>query len=280
MPSTPAQSTNAQSFTQADIDERFAFATELVAEAGALAASYFADIDSLDVTSKGPQDVVSQADLNTEILIRDRLAARFPDDAFFGEETGPQGVDGAAGIWVVDPIDGTQPFVMGLPTWCVSIAFIADSVMHIGLVFAPAANELFAAQRGKGATLNGRSIAVRPADSFNDGMVGVGYSLRSDVDDLIETMTRLLKAGGMFQRNGSGALSLCYVACGRLIGYVEMHINSWDCLAALLLITEAGGEINDFMAGDALNEGNRVVAGPPSLYSRLEALLPAGGGQR
>jgi myo-inositol-1(or 4)-monophosphatase len=266
--------TPGETFTQAAIDERFAFATELIAEAGALAASYFADIDSLDVTSKGPQDVVSQADLNTEILIRDRLAARFPDDAFFGEETGPVGVDGAAGIWVVDPIDGTQPFVMGLPTWCVSIAFISGSVMHIGLVLAPVAGELFAAQRGRGATLNGRPISVRPAHSFDDGMVGIGYSTRTDPDDVIVTMSRLLKSGGMFQRNGSGALTLCYVACGRLIGYVEMHINSWDCLAALLLITEAGGEINDFLAGNALHDGNRVVAGPPALYGQLEGLLP------
>jgi myo-inositol-1(or 4)-monophosphatase len=266
--------TPGETFTQADIDERFAFATELIAEAGALAASYFADIDSLDVTSKGPQDVVSQADLNTEILIRDRLAARFPDDAFFGEETGPVGIDGAAGIWVVDPIDGTQPFVMGLPTWCVSIAFISGSVMHIGLVLAPVAGELFAAQRGRGATLNGRPISVRPAHSFDDGMVGIGYSTRTNPDDVIVTMSRLLKSGGMFQRNGSGALTLCYVACGRLIGYVEMHINSWDCLAALLLITEAGGEINDFLAGNALHDGNRVVAGPPALYGQLAALLP------
>jgi myo-inositol-1(or 4)-monophosphatase len=226
------------------------------------------------VTSKGPQDVVSQADLNTEILIRDRVAARFPDDAFFGEETGPVGIDGAAGIWVVDPIDGTQPFVMGLPTWCVSIAFISGSVMHIGLVLAPVAGELFAAQRGRGATLNGRPISVRPAHSFDDGMVGIGYSTRTNPDDVIVTMSRLLKSGGMFQRNGSGALTLCYVACGRLIGYVEMHINSWDCLAALLLITEAGGEINDFLAGNALHDGNRVVAGPPALYGQLAALLP------
>jgi myo-inositol-1(or 4)-monophosphatase len=264
----------AETFTQAELDERFAFATELIAEAGSLAASYFADIESLNVTSKGPQDVVSQADVNTELLIRERLASRFPGDAFFGEETGPHGVEGAAGIWVVDPIDGTQPFTLGLPTWCVSIAFIQGAVMEIGLVFSPAASELFAAQRGRGATLNGRPISVSKAISLREGMVGVGYSTRTDPEDLLTTMSRLLHQGGMFQRNGSGALTLCYVACGRLIGYVESHINSWDCLAALLLITEAGGEINEFLAGDALHDGNLVVAGPPALYGQLAALLP------
>lgn len=260
--------------TQAGVDERFAFATELIAEAGALAASYFADIESLDVTSKGPQDVVSQADVNTELLIRERLAERFPDDAFFGEETGPHGVEGAVGIWVVDPIDGTQPFVLGMPSWCVSIAFIRGRVMEIGLVFSPPGDELFSAQRGHGATLNGRPISVSTAASLRDGMVGVGYSTRTDPDDLLATMGRLLHQGGMFQRNGSGALTLCYVACGRLIGYVEMHINSWDCLAALLLITEAGGQVNDFLEGNALHDGNRVIAGPPALYESLAALLP------
>jgi myo-inositol-1(or 4)-monophosphatase len=263
-----------QPFTQQQIDERFAFAQVLIREAGALAAGYFADIDALDVKSKGPQDVVSQADVNTELLIRDRLAERFPQDAFFGEETGPQGVEGNVGVWVVDPIDGTQPFVMGMPSWCVSIAFIQGTTMHIGLVFNPAGNEMFEAQRGKGATLNSKPISIRPATSFNDGMVGVGYSRRSDPDDLLHIMEGLLKGGGMFNRNGSGALSLCYVACGRLIGYVEMHINSWDCLAALLMITEAGGEINDFLEGDSLHEGNHVLAAGPDLYPQIAALLP------
>ena len=264
----------ARSFTQAEVDERFAFATELIAEAGALAASYFADIESLEVTSKGPQDVVSQADVNTELLIRERLAERFPDDAFFGEESGPHGVEGAVGIWVVDPIDGTQPFTLGLSSWCVSIAFIQGSVMEIGLVFSPPADELFSAQRGRGATLNGRPISVSAAASLRDGMVGIGYSTRTDPEILLDTMGRLLHQGGMFQRNGSGALTLCYVACGRLIGYVEMHINSWDCLAALLLITEAGGQVNDFLEGSALHDGNRIIAGPPALYESLAALLP------
>ena len=264
----------ALSFTQAELDERFAFATVLIAEAGALAASYFADIGSLEVTSKGPQDIVSQGDVNTELLIRERLAARFPDDAFFGEETGPHGVEGASGIWVVDPIDGTQPFTLGLPTWCVSIAFVQGSVIEIGLVFGPAAGELFAAGRGRGATLNGRPISVSKATSLREGMVGVGYSTRTDPEDLLTTVGRLLNQGGMFQRNGSGALTLCYVACGRLIGYVEMHINSWDCLAALLLITEAGGQVNDFLEGNALHNGNRIIAGPPALFDSLASLLP------
>ena len=255
------------------IQERFVFATELIRDAGALAAGYFADIGSLTVKNKGPQDLVSEADLNTEVLIRDRIKARFADDAFFGEETGPSDLDGAVGIWVVDPIDGTQPFLSGMANWCVSIAFIVGRTMEIGLVYDPMANELFSARRHHGATLNDKPIHVATAASFGDGIVSVGYSLRTKPDDLLRSMARLLHAGGMYQRNGSGALSLCFVACGRLIGYVEQHINSWDCLAALLIISEAGGVINDFLAGDALAKGNVVIAGPPALYPALAALL-------
>jgi myo-inositol-1(or 4)-monophosphatase len=252
---------------------RHAFAIDLIREAGALAAGYFADIASLTVKNKGPQDLVSEADHNTEVLIRDGLLARFPEDGFFGEETGPNDIDATSGVWVVDPIDGTQPFLSGMADWCVSIAFIVGRTMEIGLVFDPIANELFSARRGHGATLNDRPIHVAKATTFGDGIVSVGYSLRTKADDVLAMMGRLLHSGGMYQRNGSGALSLCYVGCGRLIGYVEKHINSWDCLAALLIIQEAGGEINDFLVGDALRAGNRVVAGPPALFPALVGLF-------
>ena len=263
MPLTPAQ-----------IDERHAFAIELAQEAGTLAARYFADIESLEVRSKGLQDVVSQADVETEMLIKSRIAERFPDDAFLGEETGAEGLHDAEGIWVVDPIDGTQPVVSGLPNWCVSIAFVVDGVARSGVVFNPVERELFAARERAGATLNGRPIRVREATSLEEGIVTLGYSRRSPIESIVTALDRLLRAGGMFSRNGSGALGLCYVANGRFIGYVEPHINSWDCLAGLLCITEAGGVTNDWLAGDALLEGNRIVAGPPGVYDALDALLP------
>ncbi len=260
-------------FTQADLDARFALAGALVREAGALARRYFADIGALTIVAKGPRDMASEADVETELLIRARLKQHFPQDAFFGEETGASDLAGAAGIWVVDPIDGTQPFVSGLATWCVSIAFVAHGVTEIGVVFAPVAEELFVARRGHGATLNGHAIHPHPGRSLSDGIVSVGYSPRIGPAQILPVLTRLLEGGGMFHRNGSGTLSLCYVGCGRLLGYVEPHINSWDCLAALLVVTEAGGRTNDFLTGDALTKGNRVVAGPDAMFADLLALL-------
>ncbi len=108
---------------------------------------------------------------------------------------------------------------------------------------------------------------------LDQGIVAVGYSPRIGADDILPMFERLLRAGGMFYRDGSGALGLCYVACGRLIGYVEAHINSWDCLGALAVLEAAGGRSNDFLADDGLWNGGRLVAGPPALYPALAALV-------
>jgi myo-inositol-1(or 4)-monophosphatase len=257
-----------------DLDARFAFGSRLVTEAGALAMGYFQRLGSLTIKSKGPQDMASEADLNTELLIRDRLAAAFPEDAFLGEETGrTDAVAGARGIWVVDPIDGTQPFISNMPNWCVSIAFVLDGRTELGFVAAPARGELFIARRGQGATLNGAPISVRHEARMTDGMIGLGYSSRTPPRDFIPLLSAVLDQGGIFFRNGSGALSLCDVACGRLIGYVELHINSWDCLAALALIEAAGGVVSDFLADGGMWRGHPLAAGAPEIFPSLAALV-------
>ena len=260
--------------TDQEIQQRFDFGKELIVKAGELAMSYFNSLETLDIKSKGPQDFVSEADYNTEVLIKDAIKAKFPDDAFFGEETGPTGLAGANGIWVVDPIDGTQPFLMGMSSWCVSIAFISGEEMLIGLVYSPAGNQFFAAQKGRGATLNEKPIEARNAKTLNDGIVSVGYSNRTTPKELIQMMSGLLENGGMYHRNGSGALGICYVASGALIGYIEKHINSWDCLAALLIVKEAGGRINNFIKDNGLHDGGKIIAASPALYEQLNSFIP------
>lgn len=255
------------------IYQRYSLAHGIIKEAGALALGYFNRLETLTVKSKGVQDLVSEADLQTELLIRQRIAEAYPEDAFFGEETGATGVEGARGIWVVDPIDGTQPFLSGQSCWCVSIAFVHDGALQFGLVFAPKDDELFAGGLHAPATLNGKPIRPHDGSRLTDGIVSVGYNNRIAPDDLLAVMERLLKAGGMFQRNGSGALCLSYVACGRLLGYVECHINSWDCLGAIAVIRAAGGRTNDFLADDGLLQGNPVIAAGPHVYEAVAALL-------
>ena len=256
-----------------DIIARFEFASGLIKDAGQLALDYFHRLGTLTIKQKGEQDMASEADLNTELLIRDRIRRRFPEDAFLGEETGQTQFSADQGVWVVDPIDGTQPFISGLGGWCISIAFVVNGTLEMGLVYGPARNELFKGCRGEPATLNGRPVRVGSATRLTDGILGVGYSPRVKAEDFLPLFSRLLQQGSMFYREGCGALALCYVACGRLIGYVEPHINSWDCLGALAVVQAAGGIINDFLANDGLRKGNRVIAGPPTLYPTLLALF-------
>jgi len=252
---------------------RFAFAEALGLEAGRVALDFFDRVETLSVHRKGPQDMASEADLAVERLIRERLADRFPEDAFLGEETGQSGFDEAQGVWVVDPIDGTQPFVNGLRSWCVSIAYVHEGEVIFGVVNNPASGEVFAGASWLPATRNGVAIHPNSARSLADGLVYLGASPRVSADQVVPVLDRLLRAGGMFVRGGSGALGLCDVACGRLIGYVEPHINSWDCLGAVAVLQAAGCLVNDFLVGDALLTGNRIVAGPPAVYDQLLALL-------
>ncbi len=251
---------------------RYEFALALIKDAGGLAHSYFKKRGDLTIKSKGMQDMVSEADLNTELLIRGRLAEQFPQDAFLGEETGLSTFETGQGIWVVDPIDGTQPFVSGMSSWCVSIAFVKEGGLRFGMVYAPERGELFAGGVGFPATLNGTPVERHPGRSVREGITGVGYSMRVKPEAYMDFFGRLLTEGGMFYRDGSGALTLCYVACGRLVGYVEPHINSWDCLGAVAVIQSAGLKTNDFLAEDGLRKGNWLIAGNAEVYKELERI--------
>ena len=255
-----------------DLTPRFTLAQTLIREAGTLASGYFHNLASLTITAKGPQDMVSQADLNTELLIKSRIAAAFPEDAFLGEETGVTAFAEGQGIWVVDPIDGTQPFVSGLTNWCVSIAFVRGDTVQFGLVYAPERDELFVGGTGIPATLNGKPLPRHPGKSLRDGITAMGYNTRTPPEAFLRPFEGLLRAGGMFYRDGSGALMLSYVAAGRLLGYFEPHINSWDCLGAIAVIKAAGLCVNDFLANDGLTKGNVIIAGIPEVYDDLVAL--------
>lgn len=252
--------------------DRYAFAQELIREAGQVAMGYFQNRGGLTITAKGAQDMASEADLETELHIRRRLETVFPGDAFLGEETGTSEIAPGQGVWVVDPIDGTQPFISGMSSWCVSIAFVRDGAVRFGLVYAPARDELFAGGEGFPATLNGTPIPPHPARSIRDGITAVGYSTRIPPETILALLDRFLKAGGMYYRDGSGALALAYVAAGRLVGYIEPHINSWDCLGAIGVIHAAGLRTNDFLAGDGLHRGNLLIAGGDQVYAELEAI--------
>jgi len=253
--------------------ERAAAAAEIAGAAGALALDFFARREDLVVEAKAnAQDIVSRADREVEALIRARVAAAFPDDGFLGEEFGA--TPGTSGYrWVVDPIDGTSPFLFGLPHWCVSIAVHDGRETIAGAIDAPTAGERYVARLGGGAELNGRRLRISADLTIRNGVIGVGANHRTPPRAAARVIERLLAAGGMFYRNGSGALMLAHVAAGRLAGYWEAHMNAWDCLAGLLLVAEAGGRCAPFCAGRDLAEGDAVLAMAPGAWDGMKAVL-------
>lgn len=255
------------------LDKRFALAKLLAQEGGAMALDYFNRRDSLVIeTKRDLQDVVSIADRNVETLIRDRVEALFPEDGFLGEEFGlAAGTSGYT--WVVDPIDGTAPFVNGMPNWCVSVAVLHGGEPVIGVIGAPCHGELYAAATGRGARLNGRVLTLDPARTIRNALTGIGANSYVAPEVVADIVARLLQAGGNFIRNGSGALMLAYVAAGRLVGYYEPYMHAWDCLAGYCLVKEAGGWHHPFPTdGETLTKGASVVAAGPGAREDLARL--------
>ncbi len=255
--------------SQDGLERRFDAARTVAREAGALARHHYDNRAKLTVEVKGVQDVVSSADREVEDLVVRRLGETFPEDSFLGEE---RGGTGAARLWVIDPIDGTANFLRGIPYWSVSIAYVVEGEIEIGIVFDPVADELFAARKGNGATRNGVAVSVSGCTDLTKATVGVGFSYRRPVADHVTVTRRLLDAHCEYRRMGSAALALAHVADGRSDGYWEAHCNSWDVLAGLALVREAGGWLNAFLDGDGLTQGNVVQACPPSLLGALSAL--------
>lgn len=247
----------------AALDLREAVCRDLLASAGRLAMDGYAELGAgTTVSMKGPQDYLTRTDGEVEEHIRGELAAAFPDDGFLGEETG--GV-ASARLWVVDPIDGTANFMRGIPHFCTSIAFVDQGRVQIGGIANPASGEVYFARLGRGATRNGRPIHVAATQSFERTTVEFGWSPRVPNQKYVEKISALLALGANVRRSGSGALGLAYVADGRTDAYAELHINSWDCLAGLLLVREAGGLINDFLGDGGLMQGNPVLATAPGI---------------
>ncbi len=250
--------------SQHDLDTAIAMARL----AGALALKHFRAIDQLTIEQKGHQDLVSNADKEVETLIRAEIARHWPNDGIVGEEHGVEaGTSGAE--WVIDPIDGTANFVRGIPQWCVSIARVRGGAPEIGVVYEPVSDEMFAARRGGGATVNGRPMRVAPARDLTEGSVGTGFSARIEAAHVVAAIGEIIAKGGVFFRNASGALMLAYVASGRLIGYIEEHMNSWDCMAALLMVEEAGGVVLPLDPATCVAEGGKIVAAGPGVYPEI-----------
>jgi myo-inositol-1(or 4)-monophosphatase len=198
------------------------------------------------IHKKGRIDLVTAADLEVEAAFRALIATRFPTHAVLGEEGDSSAGPPSRCRWIIDPVDGTTNFAHGLQLFGVSIAFEADGVVEAGVVYDPTADELFTAERGLGAWLNGRRIRVSEASTLVDSLLCTGfpYSVREDRQRHLRMFGAFLEEAQGVRRLGSAALDLCYVAAGRLDGYWEEKIHPWDVAAGALIVEEAGGRVS------------------------------------
>jgi myo-inositol-1(or 4)-monophosphatase len=248
-----------------------ALAESVARDAGALLRESFRGPELRIVSKSTPTDLVSEADHAAEHLIRERLAAARPDDGVLGEEGGDR--RGTSGLrWVVDPLDGTINFLFGLPQWAVSIACEDDDGALVGVVYDPERNELFAAERGGPATLDGRPINGSTKEDLATALIGTGFGYDAEVRRAQAAVAaRLLPQVRDIRRFGAAAIDLVWTACGRLDAYYEHGLNAWDLAAGALICQGAGLTVRHLDPVGPSNPG--VVVGPPTLVDALTPLL-------
>jgi myo-inositol-1(or 4)-monophosphatase len=227
------------------------------------------------------EDIVTEADRETEDLIRSLLAKARPDDGILGEEG--NALQGSSGLtWVVDPIDGTVNYLYGIRQYAVSVAVVegdsepATWTALAGVVINPSLEELYSAQTGGGATLNGRLIHVAPHVELSQALIGAGFSYRAELRvEQAEVLVRLIGRIRDIRRQGSAALDLCAVAAGRLNGYFERGLHPWDHAAGALIATEAGAHVGG-LRGARLSEDFALAAEPGLAVALEQALIDCG----
>lgn len=261
--------------TELDLSARAAFLRDLAPKAAELAREGFTSRTAGTFALKGPQDFLTETDMAVEALIRDALAKAFPKDGILGEEGGGTPTEH---LWIIDPIDGTANFARGVPHFCVCIAFAVAGAPVLGAIVHPLTGEFWFAQKGKGAEKNGRPIQVTGTTSPDTACIEMGWSRRHSVEGYLTAQRHILTGGASIRRGGSGALALAWVAEGRSDGYLEANMNCWDCLAGMLMIEEAGGDVRPFSGGlEGLSHPAPVRACTPALTALLDAALEQGG---
>ncbi|MEZ5537354.1 MAG: inositol monophosphatase family protein [Thiolinea sp.] len=252
-------------------------ATRTARQAGDIIRRYSDKVENLRIHHKEENDFVTEVDRQAEQTIITALRKAYPDHAILGEESGSHGDNQAEYQWVIDPLDGTTNFLYGIPHFAVSIGLKQRGRLLLGVVYDPMKDELFAAARGDGATLNNRKIRVSDKVSLHNALLGTGIAFRKDQDlNLsLESMKVLLPGTAGVRRPGSAALDLAYVAAGRFDGFWEFGLKEWDIAAGALIVQEAGGLIGDLSGGNThLQTGDMLAANPKIFREMVQRLHP------
>ncbi|MCX5816707.1 MAG: inositol monophosphatase family protein [Proteobacteria bacterium] len=254
------------------MDDLLKFAIHCAKESGEIQKKYYEQ--RFAIHHKGEINLVTDVDYLCQAKIIELIEKDFPDDEIISEEK-TNYYDNDKNRWIVDPLDGTTNYAHGYPFFCTSIAYEKDGEIVLGVVYNPVFNELFYSRKGEGAYLNGNKVKVSTIQVLKDALLSTGfpYDLVTNKTNNVSNFIKFLYAAQAIRRDGSAALNLCYLACGRFDGFWELKLNPWDVAAGFLIVLESGGKITNFQ-GDPFNIYRDDVAASNGLIheSMLEVL--------
>src|SRR5258706_3234960 len=230
---------------------------------------------SFKIDKKGAIDLVTEVDVAVERMFRALVAGRFPDHQVLAVEMGGSAVAPEGPSWVFDPIDGTTNYAHGIPIFCASLALEIDGIAEVAAVFDPNRQELFTAERGGGAYLNGRRLHVSAASSLVDAVVVTGfpYDVHGRVDEIVGLFGAFVGQARAVRRLGSAAIDLCYVAAGRMDGFWESDLKPWDVAGGALIVAESGGRVTHMDGGDFTSRRRHVLATNALLHEPMLEII-------
>ncbi len=229
----------------------------------------------IQISSKGTIDLVTEIDKRSESYILGEIRSKYPKHRVLAEESGAQAGDECC-LWYIDPLDGTVNYAHGIPVFTVSIAFQTGGIVVLGVVYDPMRDELFSAERGEKAKLNGEEISTSNITDLDHSLLATGFSydIRTNPNTNLDNFARFSLRSQGIRRFGSAALDLCYVACGRFEGYWELRLNAWDIAAGGLIAETASARVTDIHGKpDYLAEPQSILAANPALHSSMLAVL-------
>ncbi|NQU60970.1 MAG: inositol monophosphatase [Rhodospirillales bacterium] len=239
----------------------------------------FGEIEKLQVSKKGPADFVSTADKKAERTLVAELSKARPRFGFLLEEGGEiEGAD-TSNRWIIDPLDGTTNFLHGIPHFAISIALERDGDPAAGVVYEPVSDQMFVAEKGLGAYLNGNRIRVSARENLNESLFTTGIPFRGKEghEHFLKHLKAVMEVSSGVRRFGSAALDLAYVAAGRFEGFWETGLHPWDMAAGMVLVREAGGFVTDMKGGDKILETGEIVAANNQMHGTLLKILADAG---
>jgi myo-inositol-1(or 4)-monophosphatase len=257
-------------------DNLLALAIRAVKESGKIQKEWLGKDKKVEL--KGEINLVTEVDRICEARIVEIIKEAFPEHNILTEET-PMPQLPSPYRWVIDPLDGTTNYAHGYPCFCTSIALELEGKILLGAIYDPLLDELFTAQKGKGAFLNGEGISVSLTARLTEALISTGfpYDIRESPNNNVDHFNHLIMEAQAVRRDGSAALDLCYVAMGRFDGFWELKLNPWDVAAGKLLVEEAGGVVTDFSGGELDIYGQETLASNGRIHEEMVGVLQRGG---